>query len=159
MKIIWPALSSIKIQVPEVSLALHSKERRGAPGLINLPPSPGPLHTLLVAFPAPKVPVLHACTSAARREGKWRVIQSIFVCQNIQGDSGHSPIYFLLQPSDGTHELKPLTETIRWRPCIKTAPNLRNSWEMYSQNARWDAVMLIGTSEDLSGGLRLLNMF
>lgn len=40
-----------------------------------------------------------------------------------------------------------------------TAPNLRNSWEMYSQNARWDAVMLIGTSEDLSGGLRLLNTF
>lgn len=84
-QIIRPALSGIKIQVPTVSLALYSKEVRGELSLINLPASSDPLHTILVAFPAPKVPALHACTSAARRKGKWRANTDYFCMPEYTG--------------------------------------------------------------------------
>lgn len=84
-QIIPPAPAGITIHVLAVSFALYNKEEMRDVSVINLHSSLYPLHTLLEALPAPNVPVLPALGEQIGERG--RTIHSIFMCQNIWGES------------------------------------------------------------------------
>lgn len=123
-----------------------------------LPASLYPPYTLLTALHAPNI---LACIQVevhteGRRGGKYKIfsrarkpsetvgsLRSTFSC---------SPLMVLRSSS---HQQQLITRGAV--QCIKTAPILKNSQEMYKGNARWDVTVLTETYEELSGDLRLLN--
>lgn len=126
-----------------------------------LPASLYPPYTLLMALHAPNI---LACIQVevhteGRRGGKYKIFSRARKPSETVASLAVSDLLSLvvLWWYLGVQVIN--SNSITWGAvqCIKTAPNLKNSQEMYKGNARWDVTVLTEIYEELSGDLRLLN--